>query len=235
MRTVFCITLLLGAVTVCAAESLFDMRSVSQPYPLEFDLYAESGDDPRVVWTVRWEREGENYVVYNDSEDLDSMLVLTPDGTPVKNVQWDGSGEITTEAEYTEEQVRLRFRDDDGGMEDKTVRLRKIVYDMGSLFYIVGGLDFSSPVGTEWEFEVFWSVRRDTVGMKAAYISDESITLPAGRFDCHRVELGLDGLLGMIFDFRMNVWIDRTTKRFVKYSQEFNDQETVIALNTWEN
>lgn len=235
MKVYIAICLLFVFSYVFAAETLFDLRSVTQPYPLEFDLFAETGDDPRVVWTVRWEKQDENFVIYNDSDDLDSMLVLASDGTPVKSVQWDASGQVTTEADYSGERVQLLYQDDGGEIENKSVRFRKTVYDMGALFYIVGGLDFSQPMGSNWEFEVFWPMRRDAVGMEAVYLSDERINLPVGSFDCHRVELGLSGLLGRIFDFRMNVWVDTATKRFVKYSQEFNGRETVIALNTWEN
>lgn len=94
------------------------------------------------------------------------------------------------EARYTEDERQIRMNRPGGEAEPYTQKLTGVVYDNEQAIHLVRRL----PLAEGYKAHIPLTGRPGTVGTASLYvIGKDSITVPAGTFECYKVQLGIPG------------------------------------------
>jgi hypothetical protein len=143
-----------------------------------------------------------------------------PDLKPILYRKTDGRGNIVEQIEYSSRQARVLIPAEH---IDVMISINPDTYDKASLFYLFRTLPFEQPAEkVNFSFIVIskkYAVR--LVEMYVQVVDQQDVRVPAGSFPCYKVELGVAGLIGLLFAPQKCYYYfqQEPPHRFLKYEE----------------
>jgi len=143
--------------------------------------------------------------------------VITMESVTMKpiSVTVTGNTEVVAEAKYSGSIGEIQYR---GWKkrERKRVYVTVLTYDQRSLFWLFRGYNFLNPKVTDVDLVMPLGNR---CSVKVRYVGREEITVPAGKFMAHKLEMEPDALLPqMSAKLKTYFWFSaEKVPRFLKY------------------
>jgi hypothetical protein len=162
-----------------------------------------------------------------------TTMALVPETMKPIGVIVKGDTEMVCEAIYTGPFIAIRYKTFD---KKKPFRTKKIsdtplTYDQATLFWLLRGYPFDKPVEIETDLVMPLGNR---CSMKIRYLGKELITVPAGKFMAHKLEVEPDALLP-IFSKNLKTYFwysDEKIPKFLKYEYPKGKQVTELISAT---
>lgn len=133
----------------------------------------------------------------------------------------DGNINLSSEYDYESGIVTLFNADKGKTVEEKLSKKREPI-DADIFPFLMAGFDF----GKQYKFDAVAARHLGALGMACKGLGTETITVPAGEFECVKMVNKVGGLLGAVIP-DMYFWYEKNTRRFVKY--QAGDQTTELV------
>jgi len=177
------------------------------------------------------------YIVNVEWEDgARSVGVISfPGGRPLLIQDYGKNGKKTKEAEYIDGKVHFTFPE-----KEKTVNLSgENYYDLSTLALVFRTFPFGQ--GEKVDFQVVMDgARGSPLGTFNMYVQEtgrEQVTVPAGVYDCYKLEMGVGGFAGVFArGYRYYFWYTAQEPHFlVRYEEKKERGITeLVATGGWE-
>lgn len=162
-------------------------------------------------------------------------VISFPGGRPLLIQDYGANGEKTKEVEYINGQVHFTFLG-----KKKTVNLSgENYYDLNTLALVFRTFPFGQ--GAKVDFQVVMDGTRGSPhGAFSMYIQEtgrEWVTVPAGVYDCYKLEMGVGGFAGVFArGYRYYFWYTAEEPHFlVRYEEKKERGITeLVATGGWE-
>jgi hypothetical protein len=139
-----------------------------------------------------------------------------------------GNTEVVAEAKYSGSIAEIQYR---GWKkrERKRLYVTVLTYDQRSLFWLLRGYNFSNP--KEIEVDLIMPLG-NRCSVKVRYLGKEEVTVPAGKFSAHKLEMEPNALLPMMSaKLKTYFWFSaEKVPRFLKYSYPTGRQKQTAEL-----
>ena len=177
------------------------------------------------------------YTINVEREDgTRSVGILSyPGGRPLLVRHYAKNGEITQKAEYIDGKVHFTFPG-----KKKTVNLSgKNYYDLHTLALVFRTFPFGQEEKVDFQV-VMDGDRGGPVGTFSMFVQEitrEQVTVPAGVYDCYKLEMGVGGVAGIFArSYRYYFWYTAEEPHFlVRYEEKKERGITeLVATGGWE-
>lgn len=162
-------------------------------------------------------------------------VVAFPGGRPLLIRDYGKNGETTKEIEYINGNVHFTFPG-----KKKTIKLEgDDYYDLSTLVLVFRTFPFGR--GEKVDFRVVMDGSRGSpLGTFSMYVKEvgrERVTVPAGEYDCYKLEMGVGGLAGVFArSYKYYFWYTAQEPHFlVRYEEKKERGVTeLVATGGWE-
>lgn len=200
------------------------------PVRLETAILNYRGRARGSEWSEQWVKASEMRTNGNDEyqfEESDKsggrtvIRVRADDWRPLMIVGCDVAGNQNFRIDYQEQTVRFEIPD---RKLHKSVKLKGDYYDFHSTAYLFRAYPFGS--GRKIGFNLVMDGRGGSpvggFGMVVQEVGRETVQVPAGSFDCYKLEMGLGGMAGSFAaGFKFYFWYTADEPHFlVKYQDK---------------
>jgi hypothetical protein len=171
--------------------------------------------------TVEGSGPASRYVVRTESTVLE---LRRADLTPILVEARNAAGTVTMRALYSADRVNLIYP---GPKRNKVEKVDANRYDVRAIAFIVRGF----PFDREEKVEFTLVTEEHILGVFFRRVGEERVTVPAGAFDCYKLEAGLTGLKGRLFRARIYFWVEKAPPhRFVRQEDEGITDTRLVEL-----
>lgn len=216
---VFAFSLQVSAAT--AAEPLFKNPAAGKPETWTYRSQEKPGE-----WLVMTDassytkgKDGRSLMIVVSrprDKNFVTTMVMEPQTMKPVSITVRGETEIVAEAKYAGSLAEIEYRGLDK-RKSKKIWLTVVTYDQRTLFWLLRGYPFNSP--RELEIDLIMPLG-NRCSMKLRYLGVEHITVPAGKFRAHKLELEPNAILPIFSDkLRTYFWYStEKIPRFLKYA-----------------
>ncbi|PIU51619.1 hypothetical protein COS91_03515 [Candidatus Desantisbacteria bacterium CG07_land_8_20_14_0_80_39_15] len=146
-----------------------------------------------------------------------TTMTLEPDTLKPISIKIDGETETVFEAKYRGNMAVINLFRGPKNIRNKKILLAPVTYDQRTLFWLLRGYPFDKP--KELEIDLIMPLG-NRCSMKVRYLGTEIISVPAGKFIAHKLEVEPNAILPMFSEkLRTYFWYSREKiPKFLKYS-----------------
>jgi len=166
----------------------------------------------------------EVYIIRSESYE---MIMERDTLRPISIKKTNSDGKIEFSIKYAENRVHFVYP---GPKRNKVEKVPEDRYDMNIMIEAVRGFPFDRK--DEVEFTLV--TPEHIIGAYIKIADNEFITVPAGSFDCYKLEGGIAGFKGRIFRTKFYFWVEKEyPHRLIKYTD--SEDERLLELVSYES
>lgn len=159
----------------------------------------------------------DTYQMILEASDLRPILIekMNSDSEPKFQIKYDS--EVEFYIKYTDDRVHFIYP---GSKRNKVEKIPEDRYDLNTILEVVRGFPFGQE---KVKFTLVTS--EHIVGAYIKIVDNERITVPAGTFDCYKLEGGISGLIGKILGKKFFFWVEKTYPyRVIKHTDSSGER-----------
>jgi len=153
-----------------------------------------------------------------------TTMIMEPDNMKTISVTVTGETEIVQEARYAGSMASIQYR----GFkkrEQKKIWVTAVTYDQRTLFWLLRGYPFQHP--REIEIDLIMPLG-NRCSVKVRYLGTEGITVPAGKFKAHKLEMEPNAILP-VFSEKLKTYFWFSTERIPRFLKYAYPAQGVVA------
>jgi hypothetical protein len=165
--------------------------------------------------------------VYRIETDTNSMVLLRSDLTPVSITRRTEDGGVDWRLVYGEDRVNYVFP---GPRRNRVEKVDDNRYDVNAITHLVRGFPFGEK--DEVKFKLVTMDR--IVGVRLKIVGEEAARVPAGEFECYKIQAGLTGMKGRLYRRKSYFWVEKPAPhRMIMQEDEGITDAARVELVEW--
>jgi len=145
------------------------------------------------------------------------MILEASDLRPISVKKANVNGELEFSIKYTDDRVHFIYPCPKHNKVDKVPENR---YDLNTILEVVRGFPFGQK---EAKFTLV--TPKHLINTYIKIVDNKQLTVPAGTFDCYKLEAGISGLLGKIFRTKFFFWVEKIPPyRLIKHTDSAGER-----------